>query len=58
MLLLTGQRFAMMELKVVLSTLLLTFEITSVQKRNELNINPGLVLQPGNGILVKLKIRT
>lgn len=54
----TGQRFAMMELKVVLATLVLGFQIESVQTRSDLNLNPGLVLQPLNGIKVKLRPRT
>ena len=53
----TGQRFAMMELKVVLATLLLTFEMKSTQTESDLNPTPGLVLQPENGIWVKLTTR-
>lgn len=52
-----GQKFAMMELKVILATLLRTFQIESTQKQSELRPNPGLVLQPSNGITVKLTSR-
>lgn len=48
----------MMELKVIMATLLRDFHITATQKREELNLNPGLVLQPDSGILVKLSHRS
>lgn len=44
----------MMELKVILASLLLNFNIESTQKREELRPNPGMILQLTNGIMVKL----
>ena len=52
--LVAGQKFAMMELKVILATLLRNFTIESTQKTADLRPNPGLVLQPSGGIMVKL----
>ncbi|XP_067928638.1 cytochrome P450 4V2-like [Watersipora subatra] len=53
-----GQKFAMMELKVIMATILLNFNLVSTQKRDEVKPNPGLVLQPSAGIWVKLSSRT
>jgi len=44
----------MMELKAVLATVLRNFTIQSLQKREEIRPNPGIVLQPEQGIWVKL----
>jgi len=52
-----GQRFAMMELKVVLSVILRNFTIHSMQKTQDIHPNPGLVLQPTDGIIVSLTPR-
>lgn len=54
----TGQRFAYMELKVVLATILRNFNIESTQKREDVKPNPGLVLQPSTGIWARLTNRT
>ena len=47
----------MMELKVVLATILRNYTIESTQKREQVKPNPGLVLQPSNGIEVRLTNR-
>ncbi|XP_006092710.1 cytochrome P450 4V2-like isoform X1 [Myotis lucifugus] len=52
-----GQRFAMMEEKVVLSWILRHFWVESNQKREELVLAGDLVLRPLNGIWIKLKRR-
>ncbi|XP_067946150.1 cytochrome P450 4V2-like [Watersipora subatra] len=52
-----GQKFAMMELKTIVATLLRNFNIESVQSREELKINPALVIEPVDGIRVKLTSR-
>ena len=53
----SGQKFAMMELKVILASLLLNFDIESTQTPAELKPNPGMILQPTHGIKVKLTSR-
>ena len=52
-----GQKFAMMELKVIVATLLRNFTIESVQSTEELTIRPSLIIQPLEGIKVKLTSR-
>ena len=52
-----GQKFAMMELKVIVATLLRNFTIESVQSTEELTIRPSLIIQPLEGIQVKLTSR-
>ncbi|XP_015421024.1 PREDICTED: cytochrome P450 4V2 [Myotis davidii] len=52
-----GQRFAMMEEKVVLSWILRHFWVESTQKREELGVAGELILRPTNGIWIKLKRR-
>ena len=53
-----GQRFAMMELKVIFATLLLTFHIKSTQKGSGLDTYPGIILEAADGIWVELKERS
>ena len=54
-----GQKFAMMEVKVVVATLLRNFNIESIDTEDELKIRPAVVLQPSDeGIRVKLTSRT
>jgi len=43
-----------MEMKVLLAMILHNFTIVSTQTEKELKVRPALVLQPSNGILVKL----
>ncbi|XP_049628644.1 cytochrome P450 4V2-like [Suncus etruscus] len=50
-----GQKFAMMEEKIVLSCILRKFWIESTQKREELGLIAKLVIRPANGIWIKLK---
>ncbi|KAK7590720.1 hypothetical protein V9T40_002333 [Parthenolecanium corni] len=45
-----GQKFAMLEEKILLSTLLRRYRIESLQKAEDLILLPALVLTPGNGI--------
>ncbi|XP_015427377.1 PREDICTED: cytochrome P450 4V2, partial [Myotis davidii] len=52
-----GQRFAMMEEKVILSCILRHFWVESNQKREELGVAGELILRPTNGIWIKLKRR-
>ncbi|XP_036313639.1 cytochrome P450 4V2-like [Pipistrellus kuhlii] len=52
-----GQRFAMMEEKVILSCILRHFWVESTQKREELGLAGELILRPSNGIWIKLKRR-
>ncbi|XP_077460613.1 cytochrome P450 4V8 [Stigmatopora argus] len=50
-----GQRFAMMEEKVVLSSILRKFQVTATQSRAELLPTAGLILRPENGIWIRLE---
>ncbi|KAM8940238.1 cytochrome P450 4V2 [Pelodytes ibericus] len=52
-----GQRFALMEEKVVLSTILRNFSVQSSQKREELCLVGELILRPQDGIWIQLKNR-
>ncbi|EPQ05806.1 Cytochrome P450 4V3 [Myotis brandtii] len=52
-----GQRFAMMEEKVILSCILRHFWVECNQKREELGLAGELILRPTNGIWIKLKRR-
>uniref|UniRef100_A0A3Q3VRL8 aromatase n=1 Tax=Mola mola TaxID=94237 RepID=A0A3Q3VRL8_MOLML len=52
-----GQRFALMEEKVVLSAILRNFNIEACQKREELRPAGELILRPEKGIWVKLEKR-
>ncbi|KAE8300361.1 Cytochrome P450 4V2 [Larimichthys crocea] len=53
-----GQRFAMMEEKVVLSTILRNFNVEACQTREELRPVGELILRPEKGIWIKLEKRT
>ncbi|XP_068134766.1 cytochrome P450 4V2-like [Hyperolius riggenbachi] len=53
-----GQRFALMEEKVVLSTILRNFTVKANQKREELRLVGELILRPESGIWVELQHRT
>lgn len=55
---LLGQRFAMMEMKVVLAYMLRTFKITSVTKREGIKVFFSPILRPMNGTCVKLSVRS
>jgi len=50
----TGQKFALMEEKVVLSTVLRNFHIESLDKREELVVLGQLILRPRDGIRLRL----
>ncbi|XP_030644132.1 cytochrome P450 4V8 [Chanos chanos] len=52
-----GQRFAVMEEKVVLASILRYFNIEACQKREELRPRGELVLRPEQGIWIKLERR-
>ncbi|CAL8331176.1 unnamed protein product [Lota lota] len=52
-----GQRFAMMEEKVVLASILRSFNIEACQRREELNPFAELILRPEKGIFIKLERR-
>ena len=52
-----GQRFAMMEEKVILANILRKFEIKSLKSLDELQPLVEMILKPSAGIPVMLKIR-
>ncbi|XP_060771857.1 cytochrome P450 4V2-like [Neoarius graeffei] len=52
-----GQRFALMEEKVILASILRSFNIVSCQKRDELKPLAELVLRPEQGIWIMLERR-
>ncbi|XP_061440380.1 cytochrome P450 4V2 [Rhineura floridana] len=52
-----GQRFAQMEEKTVLATILRHFRVESVQKRDQLGPVGELILRPSQGIWIQLKRR-
>jgi len=53
----TGQKFAMMEEKIVLGNFLRKFRVESMEKREDLKLLPELVLRTKNGIQVKISNR-
>ncbi|XP_061684889.1 cytochrome P450 4V2 [Syngnathoides biaculeatus] len=52
-----GQRFAIMEEKVVLSSILRQFNVKAEQSREELRPTAGLILRPEHGIWIQLEKR-
>ena len=52
-----GQRFAMMELKVILANILRKFDIRSPKTTEELAPDPTLVLKPSHDLPLKLSLR-
>uniref|UniRef100_UPI0037E8F292 cytochrome P450 4V8 n=1 Tax=Semicossyphus pulcher TaxID=241346 RepID=UPI0037E8F292 len=52
-----GQRFAMMEEKVILSAILRNFDVEAAQKREDLRPVGELILRPERGIWIKLEKR-
>ncbi|XP_062379514.1 cytochrome P450 4V2 [Sardina pilchardus] len=52
-----GQRFAMMEEKVILASILRYFNVVSCQSREELRPIGELILRPENGIWIRLERR-
>ena len=56
-LLFTGQKFAMLEEKVVVSTIFRNFNVKSLQESDDLNPVAELILRPENGIIVALTPR-
>ncbi|KAA0202930.1 Cytochrome P450 CYP4V32 [Hyalella azteca] len=52
-----GQKFAMMELKVVLARLLLTFEVTCEQSVDQLGLRKEMTLRPEHGVMITLQRR-
>lgn len=49
-----GQRFALMEEKVVISWVLRNFKIESLQRRDEVRLKTELILRPITGIKLKM----
>ena len=54
---LTGQKFAMMEEKVVLAQFFRRFKVTSFQTREDLKPVGDLILRPESGISIEIKER-
>lgn len=52
-----GQKFAMMEMKVALCHLILSYEIKAVYTCAEMKPSPDIILRPSNGVWVTLKPR-
>ncbi|XP_049826904.1 cytochrome P450 4C1-like [Schistocerca gregaria] len=52
-----GQKFALLEEKVVLSNIIRKFKIESVEDREKMTLIGELILRPENGVLVKMKSR-
>lgn len=52
-----GQRFALMEEKVILASILRKFNVEACQKREELRPVGELILRPEKGIWIKLEKR-
>ncbi|KAJ4433398.1 Cytochrome P450 4C1 [Periplaneta americana] len=52
-----GQKFALLEEKTVLSYILRNYEVTSLDKRQDVNLMTELVLRPEKGINVSIKPR-
>ena len=53
-----GQRFALMEEKVILANILRNFEIKSIKKTEELEPLLELILKPSNGFLpIEVNVR-
>jgi len=52
-----GQRFALMEEKVILANILRRFEIKSLKTLDEIEQSVDLLLRPNNKISLSLKIR-
>lgn len=50
-----GQRFAVMEEKVILASILRYFNMEACQEREDLNPLGELILRPENGIWIKLE---
>ena len=53
-----GQRFAMMEEKVVLASIVRYFNITSTQVTDDIRKSPEIILKSMEGIMVRLETRT
>ncbi|XP_028600101.2 cytochrome P450 4V2-like [Podarcis muralis] len=52
-----GQRFAQMEEKTILATILRRFSVESAQRRDQLDLVGELILRPDKGIWIQLKKR-
>lgn len=52
-----GQRFALMEEKVIMASILRNFNVEACQKREDLRPLGELILRPENGIVIKLEKR-
>ncbi|KAL1123657.1 hypothetical protein AAG570_002733 [Ranatra chinensis] len=52
-----GQKFAMMALKIILSTIIRKAKIESITTKEELRLLPFLILRPSEPIMIKVKPR-
>ena len=53
----SGQKFAMLEMKVILSSIFRHYTVKSLQSREELKPVMELILRPENGIIIELTPR-
>ena len=53
-----GQRFAMMELKVILASMFRKFNLLSLLSTKELEPCTDIILKPTNGVPVKISLRS
>ena len=53
----SGQKFAQLEEKVIVSTVLRKFQVESIEPRDKVNVLSELILRPEKGINVKLTRR-
>lgn len=53
----TGQKFAMMELKVVLSTIIRFVKIEPVTKPEDIKVFPFVILRSKDSVLIKCEAR-
>ena len=52
-----GQRFAQMEMTIVVAYLFKFFKIESLQETEDLGIMPNLIIRPKEGVRVRLSMR-
>ncbi|CAL4170143.1 unnamed protein product [Meganyctiphanes norvegica] len=53
-----GQKFAMMEMKIMLATIIKQIKITSQEEQKDISVLGEVILRAENGIMVKIEHRT